>query len=785
MARWKVWLRCLGEAAWHQVPRAIIGLLPLGERVIDAAVGFRDRLREAEQPPAERAAAVVELVTASAAEVEAEAQAISASVAQGQPAEVQQKLTQYLQLVPLFTQQALRRPEDPSGTTVPPQLVLDDARDLAALIPSVPPRFQPGDTPPSLHGWVLVKRLGTGGFGEVWQVRNLQANSVVAVVKFCLDDRAHRVLVQEKHVIDQVMSLGTLPTIVPLLDFDLDADPPYLKYQFSPGRDLLEVASHCCGVKATATIRNLAETVGRFHRLSPPVVHRDLKPSNILVEKERLPGGGSRGRLRVADFGMGGTALALDQDRVRTLPAALLGSHTARYASKQHKQGARPDPRDDVFALGVLWYQLLIGDLTSEGPAARWRRKIAALNLPDGLMDLLESCCDDDPSERPGDATEMAEKIVTAARLMAPPPAPGPATPRTVVPPAAPPRTEPVLSDVAEKRMRERAERHAEARQFEQRGLYAEAVAALEKLPPERREADFCASLVQRRDEVAALEKELHAAAHNAQLTPRHRTMALRWKELQPFRAEELDSLLALIPQLKPKVTNSLGIAFVLVPDGTFWMGGGGGKPGDRQVTIEQPFYLGIYPVTQAQWQAVMGNNPSHFDRTKSGGPDHPVEEVSWDDVQQFIENLNAQERGRGLLYRLPGEAEWEYACRGGATSQEECSYHFYLDGPSNSLSSTQANFRGNHPAGEAAEGPWLKRTSKVGSYQPNRLGICDMHGNVWEWCADAEGSARVIRGGSWYSHGSYCQAGLRLRFAPSYSFDYLGFRLAAVPSDI
>ena len=208
-------------------------------------------------------------------------------------------------------------------------------------------------------------------------------------------------------------------------------------------------------------------------------------------------------------------------------------------------------------------------------------------------------------------------------------------------------------------------------------------------------------------------------------------------------------------------------------------MGGGGAKHGDRQVTIPHEFYLGVFPVTQAQWQAVMGNNPSHF----SDGGDFPVEQVSWEDAQQFIAKLNARESGSGWLYRLPTEAQWEYGCRGGLSSKEECAHHFYFDRPGNALSSTQANFNGNHPEGGAAKGPYLQRTSKVGSYKPNRLGLYDMHGNVWEWCEDVAGSARVVRGGSWDSSGSYCQAAYRNSCAPADRDDDLGFRLARVPS--
>jgi formylglycine-generating enzyme required for sulfatase activity len=229
-------------------------------------------------------------------------------------------------------------------------------------------------------------------------------------------------------------------------------------------------------------------------------------------------------------------------------------------------------------------------------------------------------------------------------------------------------------------------------------------------------------------------------------------------------------------------------------------MGGGGGQPGSQQVAIEEGVALGIYPVTQAQWRALMGNNPSYFSRTGAGKdkvksiPDadlwqFPVEQVSWDDCEQFLVKLNERQHGSGWLYRLPTEAEWEYLCREGATSKEECSFHFYLDKPSNALSSKLANFDGNRPEGGAAKGVFLERTTKVGSYPANRLGLYDLHGNVWEWCSDwyepsyQQVSSRVVRGGSWSSRGCGCQAASRSRDVPSDRSFYLGFRVARVPS--
>jgi len=254
-------------------------------------------------------------------------------------------------------------------------------------------------------------------------------------------------------------------------------------------------------------------------------------------------------------------------------------------------------------------------------------------------------------------------------------------------------------------------------------------------------------------------------------------------------------------------LTNLLDMKLVFVPRGTFWMGD---RRRQRQVEIPRDFYIGGYPVTQEQWQAVMGSNPSRFSRSGrcadrvKGISDadlkhFPVEDVSFKDVQEFLKRLNAREKDSGFLYRLPTETEWEYSCRGGATTQQECNFDYYFAQPTNDLSSEHANFNGNFPDGNAPKGKYLERPSKVGSYKPNRLGIYDMHGNVWEWCEDwygkypkgktvdprgpAKGSARVIRGGSWSSGASDCWASNRRRDRPSYRDCDLGFRLAAVPS--
>jgi formylglycine-generating enzyme required for sulfatase activity len=223
---------------------------------------------------------------------------------------------------------------------------------------------------------------------------------------------------------------------------------------------------------------------------------------------------------------------------------------------------------------------------------------------------------------------------------------------------------------------------------------------------------------------------------------------------------------------------------FVRLPKGTFYMGWNGQKGSAKKTEIPEDFEIAVHDVTQGQWEAVMGNNPSSFARVQGIADEErklfPVETVSWDDAQEFIKKLNEREqkRGGGYLYRLPSEAEWEYACRGGATSEEECSYRFYFDQPTNDLSSKQANFDGKHPFGKADNGPFFARPTRVGAYPPNKLGLCDMHGNLWQWT----GSGLVLRGGGWFNEGSFCPAGYRSRAAPAGRHNFIGFRLARVP---
>ncbi|MCR5219382.1 MAG: SUMF1/EgtB/PvdO family nonheme iron enzyme [bacterium] len=239
--------------------------------------------------------------------------------------------------------------------------------------------------------------------------------------------------------------------------------------------------------------------------------------------------------------------------------------------------------------------------------------------------------------------------------------------------------------------------------------------------------------------------------------------------------------------------TNSIGMEFVLVPAGTFWMGSADddemARLFDREkprhkVTISRPFCLGKYEVIQAEWEAVMGkrlfgllgpHNPSHFEN-----PLRPVENVSWNDVQEFIRKLNEKEGHN--RYRLPTEAEWEYAARAGSTER-------YCFGNDENLLEDYAWYDGNSGS----------ETHSVGQKKPNAWGLYDMYGNVWEWVQDWYGDysagvvvdprgpkegkdRRVLRGGSWGNDARYCRSAYRNYYSPGSRISHIGFRLALSP---
>jgi formylglycine-generating enzyme required for sulfatase activity len=463
----------------------------------------------------------------------------------------------------------------------------------------------------------------------------------------------------------------------------------------------------------------LAEIVAVGHRIDPPIVHRDLKPANILIK--RL----SNGEIayKITDFGIGGIASsrAIQASRQVTSPSQFLttavrGSGSYLYASPEQFEGKDPDPRDDVHALGVIWYQMMTGNLT-RGPSVGqgWRRRFLDQGLSAGLLELLGSCFEEQ-EDRPADAAVLAEKL---AAFLSPPvvEAPlGPIKPELVKPPEF--LTPPVVEVKTES-------------------------------PPNP-------------------------------IRP------------QPVRSSE-----------PPKENeNTIGMKLKLIPAGEFLMGSpdsdkdawSGEKPQHR-VRITQPFYLGIHQVTRGQYRRFVEATYYQIEAEKDGKvmwtstgfeqtEDHPVVNVSWNDASAFCEWLSQQE---GQQYRLPTEAEWEYACRAKTTTR-------FCFGDDEKLLVQYGWYSGNSN----------KQTHPVGEKKANAFGLKDMHGNVWEWCRDGfdvgyyknsqnwgtddplgpeKALNRVSRGGGWDNEPCRARSASRDWFTPEYRRSSLGFRVVRVQS--
>ena len=277
-----------------------------------------------------------------------------------------------------------------------------------------------------------------------------------------------------------------------------------------------------------------------------------------------------------------------------------------------------------------------------------------------------------------------------------------------------------------------------------------------------------------RHEKIAELQQQLEARIQKApDKYAEFAELAGFWPTLPSSVLSQLPaSVLSPVIVKMPVKSNSIGMSFKSFPGGTFTMGDGNTP---HHVTLTQPFELGVYEVTQEQYEAVMGTNPSRFK-----GSQNPVEQVSWDDAVEFCRKLSElpAEKKAGYVYRLPTEAEWEYACRAGTTTE-------YSYGDSDSKLGAYGWYEGNSG----------RTTHPVGKKKPNAWGLYDMHGNVWEWCQDwygnypsgsvtdptgpASGDDRVLRGGSFLYRSSLARSALRNSARPdsrSYSF---GFRPA------
>ncbi|MBM3982267.1 MAG: hypothetical protein FJ304_18770, partial [Planctomycetes bacterium] len=503
-------------------------------------------------------------------------------------------VTQFIAAMPEAARTSFKRKDDPTGTSLPWGYEINDEDDVVKVLPQHAPRFVPGEWVPGREdNWKLEKRLGGGGFGEVWLARHVfNRRELPRAVKFCTDEKAKRKLVtHEKAVIERVMQhVGDHPNIVPLLECNLGGDAPWLMYEFVEGTTL---ASTILGwqklapadrlARAVAVLHPIASALARGHAVTPAaVVHRDLKPANVLM---------AGGVPRVTDYGIGGTAVEylLAEEKVGTLasqierfPSMLRGSYSLMYSSPQQRDGDKPHPRDDVHALGVLAYQALIGRVDKE-VKGNWRDRLEADGVPAQLVRLIGRSTSDEFDDRPTDAREwesvLDELIPTAELFEEPRPLPKPK--------AASPAPKPVP---------------------------AKPQAAPAPKSPARKGGDIIEFPIGRR-----------------------LTMPFCWI---PAGTAQLGSPLA--------EQNAMIEAVGSRPD---WLAAE--SEARRGEFTTKGFWLAKYPVTQAEWYALMGDSPSYFMAGNAGAAEvkgidttrFPVEQVSWDMIRAkggFLDKLNA-----------------------------------------------------------------------------------------------------------------------------------------------
>ena len=530
--------------------------------------------------------------------------------------------------------------------------------------------------------------------------------------------------------------------------------------------------------------QQIAKGLAAAHKAG--LIHRDIKPANIWLDAHE-----EGVRVKILDFGLARSEL----DPHMTSSNTRMG--TPAYMSPEQYHTSNVDPRADLWSLGVVLYQMATGRMPFEGETvfelmanieSREPIPVFRLNpqIPKEHADLIGNLLAKNPANRIGDAERIVEELKpihvsqTTMTLETQWTIPAPKRHRRkVIIGSALMAVMLTIALVVWLNNRPGLPSSSEI-----------AATRTEPVPPEPKVEP-------------PLPVERPALLSGNQTNQQIATQRTAWARFYgvPERFTEV-------------LGDGVQLEMVFVPPGKFWMGSPPAEV-DRadmeiqhEVTISEGFYIGKYEVTQEQYKAVMSFNPSHF---RAGGPgaekvrdwktnEFPVETVSWPSAHTFAENLRVQSErnGKKRWYRLPHEAEWEYACRGGACGRDSMPFHFEI-GPQATLGSTEANFDGNFPYGEIGKDEYLERTARVGSYQrPNRFGLYDMHGNVNEWCDDwyggnyftnnpmidpagpEEGTLRVLRGGRWSSNGWGCRAADRGRFVPGSRSEFIGFRVVA-----
>jgi formylglycine-generating enzyme required for sulfatase activity len=622
------------------------------------------------------------------------------------------------------------------------------------------PSTQPGSLGRLAH-YEVLEVLGSGGFGTVFRAFDERLQRPVAI-KMLAPELAASLTARQRFLREARVTARLRHEHVVTVHAVEGEPVPFLVMEFVPGTTLQQRVEQ--GPLPLRDILRVGQQIARGLAAAHAqgLIHRDIKPANVLLESDG-------GRVKITDFGL---ARAVDDG---SLSQSGTVAGTPLYMAPEQARGEPLDNRADLFSLGSTLYAMATGQppFHAAGSVAIMYRVVEetprSLHLVNGaippwLEAIINRLLAKKPADRYQSALEVADLLAGHSADLQPPPAHGADTP--------------AAADTL--RLPGRAARPKPDR-----------VPAPQPRRPRRATAIGLALLLGAL--VGGAAYAIYELAFNApnRTAPGPVEVGDGKKKQAPVEGDDGKKKQAAPITDRTKFTNSLGMRFTLVPKGTVKLGGGGGRIGDEEFTVPQDFFLGVYEVTQEEWETLMGkeNNPSQFARRgtrKAAVVDFsdeelkrfPVDSVSWDQCQEFLRRLNDKTRETGWTYRLPTADEWEYACRGGPGQNEEAyGYDFYLATPARKLPPDWANYKESG----------LNRTRKVGSYPPNRLGLHDMHGNVFEVCEDQvirDGDFRSrLVGGGWMDDEEHCQANGRYVGFPNAGHYGCGLRVARVPA--
>ncbi len=641
----------------------------------------------------------------------------------------------------------------------------------------------------------ILEKIGAGGMGQVYKAFHSGTERIVAIKMILKKGKIDPEVV--KRFEREVKAAAKLvhSNIITVFDADQADGRIFMVMEYIKGDDLGGILRKKGQLSVSEAVDYILQAArGLKYAHDQGVIHRDIKPGNILVDLS--------GNVKIVDMGLAKVESKEDDESISmlTAPAAIMG--TVDFMSpEQGFSSKNVDARADIYSLGATLFFLLTQKVMFPGYSAFEKllahRESPIPSLSNFRVDItpdLEIAFMKMVAKKVEDRyASMAEVVSTLSRLQTEIGENSVATEILATNCFEVPSSlelidiQSVLTNLGKEGNNE-TDKHVGGKTLAYisgmlKKTYTSKVLAVTGIivlvllvlmllmkPGTNVKEEVKAQIA----ELAKLKLEEEAKAKQMEMVKLKQEEEAKVKQMELVKSKAGKEEVADIVKVAASIEKDL----VLIPVGKFMMGSPESEKGRRdnetqhEVTLTKPFYMGKYEVTQEQWESVMGNNLS-----SNKGAKLPVTDVSWNDCQDFIKKLNASTKGG---YRLPTEAEWEYACRAGKTTA-------YAVGAS--LTNIDANIEGG-PAGSI---------KAVGGYNPNAFGLYDMHGNVWEWCNDdwkadypagsatdpkgpATGTHRVLRGGSFIDFASLARSSDRLNNSPTDRFLNGGFRLVRTP---